>query len=73
MGITHIPTSLNFVEPDTILAKCGPGTPTGSSGAAISGESTPIGGATIPPGSGVTPPPTDPAPPTEPEDPASPS
>jgi len=73
MGFTHIPTSLNFVEPDTILAKCGPGTPTGSSGAAISGESTPIGGATIPPGSGVTPPPTDPAPPTEPEDPASPS
>jgi hypothetical protein len=73
MGFTHIPTSLNFVEPDTILAKCGPGTPTGSSGAAISGESTPVGGATIPPGSGVTPPPTDPAPPTEPEEPASPS
>ena len=61
MGFERIPTSLNFIEPDAILARCGPGTPTGTSASAISGESTPIGGATIPPGSGVTPPPTDPA------------
>lgn len=61
MGYAHIPTTFNFVELDTILARCGPGTPTGSSGSAISGGSTPIGGATISPGSVVTPPPTDPA------------
>jgi len=64
MGFARIPTSLNFIEPDAILdailARCGPGTPSGTSASAISGESTPIGGATIPPGS-VTPPPTDPA------------
>jgi hypothetical protein len=61
MGFERIPTSVNFVEPDAILVRCGPGTPSGSDGSAVSGESTPIGGATIPPGSGVTPPPTDPA------------
>jgi hypothetical protein len=61
MGFERIPTSINFIEPDMIFARCGPGTPSGSSGNTISGESTPIGGAFIPLGSGVTPPPTDPA------------
>ena len=47
MGITRIPTTFNFVEPDAILARCGPGTPVGTSG--VSGASTPIGGPTVPP------------------------
>jgi hypothetical protein len=68
MGITRIPTTFNFVEPDAILARCGPGTPIGSSG--VSGASTPIGGATVPPN--VAPPPLPPPPPPpEPEEPAS--
>jgi len=57
MGITRIPTSLIFVEPDMHLARCGPGTPVGSG--AVSGSTTPIGGATVPPGP-VVPPPTEP-------------
>jgi len=57
MGITNIPTSLIFVEPDMVLARCGPGTPAGSS--SVSGSTTPIGGATVPPGS-VAPPVTEP-------------
>ena len=69
MGITRIPTSLVFIEPDVVLARCGPGTPVGSS-SSVSGSTTPIGGATIPPGSPTVPPPTDPA---RPEEPASPS
>ena len=48
---------LIFIEPDMILARCGPGTPAGSS--SVSGSTTPIGGATVPPGA-VTPPPTEP-------------
>jgi hypothetical protein len=57
MGVTNIPTSLIFIEPDMILARCGPGTPVGA--ATVSGSTTPIGGATVPPGA-VTPPPTEP-------------
>jgi hypothetical protein len=57
MGMERIPTALTFVEPDNHLTRCGPGTPVGSSGAAISGESTPPGGAVVPPGGGTTPPP----------------
>jgi len=71
MGMTHFPTSINVIEPDSIYTRCGPGTPTGSSG--VSGSTTPPGGAIVPPGSPAVPPPTEPIPPTEPEDPASPS
>jgi len=58
LGITNIPTVLVFIEPDTVLARCGPGTPAGSS--TVSGSTTPIGGATVPPGTPVVPPPTEP-------------
>lgn len=54
MGITDIPTALVFIEPDVLLARCGPGTPAGSS--SVSGTSTPIGGATVPPGVASPPP-----------------
>jgi len=54
LGITRIPTTFNFIEPDAILARCGPGTPVGSAG--VSGASTPIGGATVPPNVPVLPP-----------------
>jgi hypothetical protein len=53
MGITNIPTALIFIEPDMVLARCGPGTPAGAS--AISGSTTPIGGAIVPPGTMMTP------------------
>ena len=59
MGITRLPTVIIFVEPDSHLARCGPGTPVGSGG--VSGATTPIGGAVVPPGA-VTPPPTEPNP-----------
>ena len=59
MGLTNIPTTLIFIEPDMVLARCGPGTPMGSSGT-VSGSTTPIGGATVPPTSPVVPPPTEP-------------
>lgn len=58
MGIRNIPTTLNFIEPDMHLARCGPGTPVGSGG--VSGSTTPMGGATVPPGAPVVPPPTEP-------------
>ena len=58
MGIERIPTTINFIEPDLHLARCGPGTPAGSSG--VSGSTTPIGGATVPPTNPVVPPPTEP-------------
>jgi hypothetical protein len=61
MGITRLPTVINFVEADSELARCGPGTPVGSSG--VSGATTPIGGA-IPPGT-VPPPPPDPEVPSD--------
>ena len=76
MGITRIPTVMNFVEMDSIVARCGPGTPIGFGAASISGESTPEPGSTVPPSiSGAPPPPPpDPAPaPTPPEIDASPS
>jgi len=57
MGIELIPTVVIFVEQDSHLRRCGPGTPAGSGG--VSGASTPIGGATVPPGV-VTPPPVEP-------------
>ena len=45
MGITRIPTTFNFVEQDSFVAHCGPGTPLGSS--TVSGASTPPSGAAI--------------------------
>ena len=61
MGYTHIPTTMSFIEPDSLYSRCGPGTPMGSSG--VSGESTPEGGSNVPPGAPVVPPPTEPEPP----------
>ena len=61
MGMTNIPVSLTIVQPDVLVARCGPGTPTGlGEGFSISGETTPPGGATLPPGTPITPPPTEP-------------
>jgi len=51
----------NFVENDIVVARCGPGTPIGfGSEGAISGETTPPGGAVVPPGTPILPPPPDP-------------
>ena len=71
MGFDLIPTVVNFVEQDSVMARCGPGTPVGSGG--VSGGSTPIGGATLPPSGGNSPPPGEPPSPAPPEEPASPS
>lgn len=61
MGMTSIPVHVTIVQPDILLQRCGPGVPLGMDGAtAISGETTPDGGATLPPT-------TLPPPPTEPE------
>lgn len=61
MKLNKIPTVVIFVEQDTYLRRCGPGTPVGASGeGSISGETTPPGGAIVPPGSGITPPPPEP-------------
>ena len=61
MGMTNIPVSLTIVQPDVLVARCGPGTPTGlGEGFSISGETTPPGGATLPPGLPITPPSTEP-------------
>lgn len=57
MGMDRIPTALTFIEQDAHLTRCGPGTPVGTSAGAISGESTPPGGAVVPPGGSITPPP----------------
>ena len=66
MGMTNVPVSITIVQPDILVQRCGPGTPTGlGEGFSISGESTPPGGAVLPPGQPVTPPPTEPE--TEPE------
>jgi hypothetical protein len=54
LGMERIPTVVVFVESDSHMARCGPGTPLGSSG--VSGSTTPIGGVTIPPGAPVIPP-----------------
>jgi len=59
LGITRLATVINFVENDSHLNRCGPGTPVGSSG--VSGATTPIGGAIVPAGS-VPPSPTEPEP-----------
>lgn len=60
MGIKKMPVVFNFVEPDMLLARCGPGTPIGYGSNAISGETTPPGGASVPPGAPAAPPPPDP-------------
>lgn len=60
MGIERIPTVINFVEQDDHLRRCGPGTPVGSGG--VSGATTPIGGATVPPGAPSPSPPPPPEP-----------
>jgi len=68
LGITRIPTTFNFIEPDLLVARCGPGTPAGSG--AVSGATTPIGGPTLPPGAPVVPPPPEVIPPPiDPEEP----
>jgi hypothetical protein len=60
MGIKKMPVVFSFIEPDIILARCGPGTPVGYDSNSVSGETTPPGGAVVPPGAPVTPPPPDP-------------
>lgn len=60
MGMKEMPVVFNFMEPDMVLARCGPGTPVGYSANSISGETTPPGGAVIPPNASATPPPPDP-------------
>ncbi|MFC1719508.1 hypothetical protein ACFL00_00015 [Pseudomonadota bacterium] len=70
MGIDRIPTTFSFIEEDSIVAHCGPGTPVGTGG--VSGSTTPVGGATVPPGAPVAPAPSEPEIPVPPP-PASPS
>ena len=60
MGMKEMPVVFNFMEPDMVLARCGPGTPVGYSANSISGETTPPGGAVVPPNAPATPPPPDP-------------
>ena len=51
MGMTSVPVSLTIVQPDILVARCGPGVPMGTDGAtSISGDTTPDGGASLPPG-----------------------
>lgn len=57
MGMPDIPTYLITAEPDSVVARCGPGTPIGLSGAIIPGEAGPPGSATVPPGVSPPPPP----------------
>ncbi len=57
----HLQTVINFVEEDSHLARCGPGNPVGSHG--VSGTTTPIGGAVVPPTAPAPPPPPSPEPP----------
>jgi hypothetical protein len=66
LNMPELHTVINFVENDSYLARCGPGTPVGTAG--VSGSTTPIGGSLVPPGAPEPPPP---APPVEPEEPAS--
>ena len=66
MGIKTIPTTFSFIEEDVLVARCGPGTPIGSTGN-VSGATTPVTSATAPPDAPIAPPPP------EPESPASPS
>ena len=60
MGMKEMPVVFNFMEPDMVLARCGPGTPVGYSANSISGETTPPGGAVVPPNAPAVPPPPDP-------------
>lgn len=60
MGMKRMPLVFNFVELDSVLARCGAGTPIGYGNNSISGETTPPGGTVIPPGAPVIPPPPDP-------------
>lgn len=60
MGFKRIPTVFFFVEPDAVMARCGPGTPIGFAESSIAGETTPPGGAVVPPSAPITPPPPDP-------------
>ncbi len=60
MGMKRMPLAFNFIEPDSVLARCGAGTPIGYGSNAISGETTPPGGTVVPPGAPVVPPPPDP-------------
>jgi len=60
MGMKEMPVVFNFMEPDMVLARCGPGTPVGYSANSISGETTPPGGTSIPPNTSAVPPPPDP-------------
>jgi hypothetical protein len=64
MGYESIPTTFSFVEMDAVMAHCGPGTPTGTSG--VSGSTTPPPGSTVPPGTPVDPPVVPPDPPASP-------
>lgn len=57
MGISDIPTYLITVDADSVVARCGPGTPIGMSGAIIPGESSPPASATVPSGASPPPPP----------------
>ncbi len=51
LGYTHIPTAFSVVEPDALLARCGPGTPAGFTGstAPSSGATPPVGVPAVPP------------------------
>ena len=60
MGMKEMPVVFNFMEPDMVLARCGPGTPVGYSANSISGDTTPPGGAVVPFDAPVAPPPPDP-------------
>ena len=60
MGMKRMPLVFNFVELDSVLARCGAGTPIGYGNNSISGETPPPGGTVIPPGAPVIPPPPDP-------------
>jgi hypothetical protein len=61
MGMTSVPVSLTIIQPDILVARCGPGVPTGTDGASsISGDTTPEGGSALPPGTPVVPPPPEP-------------
>lgn len=64
MGWTSIPANVMFVEPDVLLQRCGPGTPTGSEGSVISGDTTPEPGANISTDSVVIPPTEEPGSPS---------
>lgn len=58
MNMPRLQTVINFVEEDSHLSRCGPGTPASSHG--VTGATTPIGGPLVPPGA-PTPPPEPPA------------